>query len=154
MNTDIKIGNRIKARRIELGMSQEELATKTGYDSINKKSAISKIENNKNDLTRTKITVFAKALNTTEAYLMGWIDNPELTHEQTLELERQGKLNTPHIIAASTITTDGTPIPVLSKPENIIRNPKKDILIKLIQESDIPDSTLDLMTLTLQQYKK
>lgn len=148
----MQIGDRIKARRESLGdFSQEKLAKLLGYSG---RSTINKIELNKSKVNQDMVEKFAKALKTSPAYLMGWVDDPELTHEQTLELERQGKTNLPHIIAASTITTDGEPVPVLSKPENIIRNPKKDILIKLIQEGDIPDSTLDLMTLTLQQYKK
>lgn len=153
MNTNAKIGTRIKERRLSLGMSQEELATKTGYTSANKKSTISKIENGKNDLTRTKITIFAKALNTTEAYLMEWTDNPDLTHEQILELERQGKLNipyvVPHVVAASTITTDDKPVIL-----HTYGNKKKDILLKTIQENEIPDDILDAVNTIIAPYKK
>lgn len=56
----------IKAKRIDIGMSQSELAKLTGYAS---KSMISKIENGQIDLPDSKISVFAKALNTTEMYL-------------------------------------------------------------------------------------
>lgn len=68
---------RIKARREELGMSQEELANKLGYRS---RSTINKIEMGKNDITQTKIKAFADALQTTPGYLMGYDtsiqDNP------------------------------------------------------------------------------
>ena len=66
------IGQRIKQRRIELGMTQEELAHKMGYDS---KTTINKIENGINDVTQSKIIAFSKALETSVAYLMGWDDN-------------------------------------------------------------------------------
>lgn len=129
------IGKRIKQSREKLLMEQQELAKRMNLT----KSAVSKVESGNVDVNSSSLEKYSKILGVSVNYLLGVTDDPSPT---------------PHIIAASTITTDGTPIPVLSKPENIIRNPKKDILIKLIQESDIPDSTLDLMTVTLQQYKK
>ena len=63
------IGERIKARREELGWTQEELAIKMGYKS---KSTINKIEMGKVDVTQKKIPQYAKVLMTTEKYLMGW----------------------------------------------------------------------------------
>lgn len=63
------IGNRIRSRRIELGMTQDELANKLGYRS---KSSINKIELGVQDLPQKKIVDFAKALDTTPASLMGW----------------------------------------------------------------------------------
>ena len=63
------IGNRIRSRRIELGMTQDELASKLGYRS---KSSINKIELGVQDLPQKKIVDFAKALYTTPASLMGW----------------------------------------------------------------------------------
>ena len=53
------IGQRVKIRREELGMSQEELATKVGYKS---KSSINKIELGFRVLTQSKIKVIADAL--------------------------------------------------------------------------------------------
>jgi len=63
------IGEKIRFKREELGLTQEELATKMGYKS---KSTINKIEMGINDITQSKIVAFAKALRTTPAYLMGW----------------------------------------------------------------------------------
>lgn len=83
------IGERIRTRRKMLNMSQADLAGKVGYDADNNKSTISKIETGVNDITRTKITVFANALDTTEAYLMGWTDNPELTREEVISNDNQ-----------------------------------------------------------------
>lgn len=66
------IGERIKKRREELGMSQTELAEKVGYTS---RSSVAKLETNANGMTQSKIVIFAKALKTTPSYLMGWDDN-------------------------------------------------------------------------------
>lgn len=66
------IGKRIKEKRIELGITQEDLASKLGYKS---KTTIAKIENGTNDITQSRVVDFANALNTTPAYLMGWEDS-------------------------------------------------------------------------------
>ena len=63
------VGEQIKKRRIELGLTQEELAKKLGYKS---NTTINKIELGINDITQSKVIEFAKALNTTPAYIMGW----------------------------------------------------------------------------------
>lgn len=63
------VGKNISDRRKELGITQEELAHKLGYKS---KSTINKIELGINDITQTKLMEFAKALDTTPGYLMGW----------------------------------------------------------------------------------
>lgn len=70
----MEIGDRIKKRREELGMSQEELAKKVGYKS---RSSINKIEIDGRGLPQSKIVAFAKALETSPAYLMGWIEIAE-----------------------------------------------------------------------------
>lgn len=66
------IGKKIRLQREFLGLTQEELAKKLGYKS---KTTIAKIENGTNDIVQSKVIEFAKALNTTPAYLMGWEDN-------------------------------------------------------------------------------
>lgn len=65
------IGERIKKRRQELKMSQEELALKVGYKS---RTSINKIELNERQITQQKIKAIADALETTPAYIMGWSD--------------------------------------------------------------------------------
>ena len=62
------IYERIKERRLELGLTVEDLAKKMGYKD---KSSISKIENGKADIPQSKVMAFARALETTTAYLMG-----------------------------------------------------------------------------------
>lgn len=62
------IGKRIKERREELGMSQDELAKKVGYKS---RSSINKIEMDGRGLPYRKIVDFAKALDVTPDYFLG-----------------------------------------------------------------------------------
>lgn len=63
------IHDRIRERRIELGLSQDQLAAKMGYKS---RSSINKIESGQTDIARNKLVKLAEALLTTPAYLMGW----------------------------------------------------------------------------------
>ena len=65
----MNIGDRIRIRREALGLSQLELAHRLGYGS---KSTVCKVENGVHDLTQTNVVKYAKALDTTPAYLMGW----------------------------------------------------------------------------------
>ena len=60
---------KIKDLREKLNMSQQELAELTGYTS---RSSIAKIEKGEVNLPQSKISVFAKALKTSPAELMGW----------------------------------------------------------------------------------
>jgi len=62
-------GRMVKERRLALNMSQDELAKKLNYKS---RSSIQKVERGVSDIPQAKITEFAKALETTEAHLMGW----------------------------------------------------------------------------------
>ena len=66
------IYDRIKDLRISHKMSQNDLAAKMGYKDG---SMITKIESGKVDISQKKIIAFAKALDTTPAYLMGWTDD-------------------------------------------------------------------------------
>ena len=72
------IGERIKARRLELNMTQTDLALKVGYKD---KSAIAKIEKGKIDVSQTNVVKFARALNTSAAYLMEWTNEAETLTE-------------------------------------------------------------------------
>ena len=82
------VGKRIRKKRIELGITQEELAKKVGYES---KSTINKIEsgvNSKRGLNQSKIKAFADALGTTPAYIMGWSDDEEVYKDVGLDYIR------------------------------------------------------------------
>ncbi|MGM7267058.1 helix-turn-helix transcriptional regulator [Erysipelothrix rhusiopathiae] len=62
------LGQRLKARRKELRISQQELAVAVGYTS---RSTIAKIEAGVIDLSQSKIYDIAEALETTPTYLLG-----------------------------------------------------------------------------------
>lgn len=80
------IGERIQQRRIELNMTQEELAKKIGYTN---KSTIARIETGTNQLRQSKIYEIAKALDTTPGYIMGWEDEePSKEENLTPEMAR------------------------------------------------------------------
>ena len=66
-----EMGQRIKNRRKDLGMSQQELAELVGYKS---RSSINKIELGKNDILQSTIKKIASVLNCTPSYLMGRAD--------------------------------------------------------------------------------
>ena len=70
----MRIGDRIKARRKELGMTQTQLAEKLGLTS---KAAVSTVENNKENMTTERIDKYAAALDTTARFLLGYTDDPE-----------------------------------------------------------------------------
>ena len=70
----MKIGERIKYRREELGLSQDELARRLGYKS---RSSINKIENDASGLPQTKIVAIANALQTTPSFIMGWTETQQ-----------------------------------------------------------------------------
>ena len=76
----MNIGDRIKNRRLELNMTQDELAKKLGYKT---RGSVTKIECGYQNLTQPKIVAMAKALDTTPAYLMGWEDNMGTTTTTT-----------------------------------------------------------------------
>ena len=63
------IGYRIRKRREELEMSQEELALRLGYKS---RSSIAKIEKDGRELPQKKIASIAEVLRTSPSYIMGW----------------------------------------------------------------------------------
>ena len=83
------LSQRITDKRIELNLSQDDLAQKVGYTS---RSSISKIEAGKVDLSMSKIKEFAKALNTTPADLMGWSEE-EQEFRDTITKQLEDTLN-------------------------------------------------------------
>ena len=66
------LGEKVKLKREELGLSQEELAEKMNYKS---KTSIHKIEQDITDLPLSKVKELANVLKTTPVYLMGWEKN-------------------------------------------------------------------------------
>ena len=70
--SDTDLSSRIRQRREQLSLSQEELAARMGYRS---KSSITKLEKGINDLPQSKVEELAQALETTPAALLG-LDAP------------------------------------------------------------------------------
>lgn len=80
------IGQRIKLRREELGLSQEELAKRIGYKS---RSSINKIELDLYSLKQSKIKSIADALSTTPSFIMGWDDDSGQTPREMIKAALQ-----------------------------------------------------------------
>ena len=78
------VGERIKQRRIELHLSQDELAKRVGYKS---RSSINKIELAR-ELPLRKVEKMAVALDVTPGYLMGWEEDIN-TETKLLEAYKQ-----------------------------------------------------------------
>lgn len=81
---ELTIGERIKIRREQLNLSQDELAKRLGYKS---RSSINKIELGHYNLTQSKIKAVADALETTPSYIMGWEEFDQQFDVEKLEAE-------------------------------------------------------------------
>ena len=82
----MNIGDRIKKRRLELQLSVDQLAEKIGKD----RATVYRYESKKiESLPITILKPLAIALQTTEAYLMGWENNKidELTQHEIKVIE-------------------------------------------------------------------
>ena len=69
-----QVGKRIADRRRELGLTQEELASRLGYKS---KASVNKIELGLRIIPAAMVAQFAKALHISPGYLMGWEEDEE-----------------------------------------------------------------------------
>ena len=78
---------KIKALRLAARMSQQELATRTGYGD---RSSIAKIESGKVDLSESKILLFAKVFDVSPAYLMGLQEQSE---DEVLKKAQHDEIN-------------------------------------------------------------
>lgn len=66
--------DRIRNRRIELGLTQLEVAKRLGFKS---KAAVCKVEKQGDDVTLKNVEKFADALNCSPSYLMGWLEDSD-----------------------------------------------------------------------------
>lgn len=80
------MGQRIKSRREQLNMSQDELAKKCGYTS---RSTINKIELGQRNLPQSKVMAMASALGVHVGYLFGIADEEKSTEASDLSPKRQ-----------------------------------------------------------------
>lgn len=67
----MRVGEKIRVRRIQNGLSMQELAERMGYAN---KSTVARIESGEIDPPQSKVVKFAEALGTSVADLMGWLD--------------------------------------------------------------------------------
>lgn len=74
------IGEKIKQRRLELGMSQRDLAAKMGY---NHHSTVARIESGKVDIPQSRIIKFSEVLGISVTYLMDWEEMQKKNDIQT-----------------------------------------------------------------------
>ena len=82
----MKLHETIRARRMALRMTQQELAARLGYKST---STIAKIEAGINDIPQAKIIAFANALATTPGALLGLGDERSGLSEKNISLTDQ-----------------------------------------------------------------
>ena len=81
------IGEKIRNRRTELEMTQQELAERMGYKH---KSSINKIELGLTEVTIDQAELFADVLDVPVSFLMGWTDEPEYYLDpQTAEIAQR-----------------------------------------------------------------
>lgn len=85
----LDIGNRIKARRDELGISQDELAKKLGYKS---RASVNKVEKGVHDIPSNKLSQYAEALQTTPAYIMGWAEDDNYFNNEKFRDHRKSEI--------------------------------------------------------------
>ena len=93
----MNLADRVKQRREQLGLSQEQLALRMGYSS---RTSINKIENGR-PCSQKIIARLADALGVSIPYLMGWeeetnekpiVQDDELSEEKQKLIERIKKL--------------------------------------------------------------
>ena len=78
----MEIGEKIRIRRIQLRMSQRELARKMGYKG---NSTLARIEQGDVDISQTRIAQFADVLGVSIAWLMDW-EEVEKKNDQLVPL--------------------------------------------------------------------
>jgi repressor LexA len=74
MTSDMTVGQRVRERRKELGISQEELGKRLGGIS---RAAVCNVEKDKEVLTLDRVRKYAEALHCSPGYLAGWVDRAD-----------------------------------------------------------------------------
>ena len=80
------VGERIREKRIELGLTQDELAQRMGYKG---RTSVCVAETKGDNVTTTKVAKFAEALGVSSKYLMGYEEETETANavsSKTLDL--------------------------------------------------------------------
>jgi len=93
----MSVGANIRRRRVELRMSQQELADAMGYKT---RSTIAKIESEENDVSQKKLQRFAQALDTTvEALVFGYMTPAAVMADTSIAAGRKRNRNIAVILA-------------------------------------------------------
>jgi len=79
----MSLGERIKARRKAIGMSADTLAERVGKD----RSIIFKYERDEVSPPVNVVAMMADVLGVSPAYLVGWVNNPDLTSEELAQMD-------------------------------------------------------------------
>ena len=83
-----KTAERIKSRRIELGLSQQELADRVGLSS---RTTIAKWESDTSNIRQSMIRKLAKALDCSPTWLIGLDDKESVLQNFEVELNRMNR---------------------------------------------------------------
>ena len=140
------IGSRIREKRLELGLTVDELAVRLGKN----RATVYRYESN--DIENFPISVIgplAEALHTTPAYLMGWSDDPFSYREEPAPDSEGGTVATfgtklkaarffRNMSQEHLACLAGTTPRVISHYENDLRTPKIDFAQKLADVLDVP----------------
>ena len=138
------IGDRIVYRRIELNMSQTDLAKKAGYCD---KAAVSRLEHSGNKVTMKQVKRLADALDCSMAYLMGWEESEDVK-EALANAKKDEEHEQPKAPAEGTVSVADVPraMDLFAKYQNASKEVQMavDLLLKSQQQ--------DALSQRLQDY--
>jgi len=83
---ETNIGDRIRNRRRYLKMSMDELGSAIGFETSSRKVAVYQIETGNNRLRIDRLQSVATALKTSIYYLLGIIDDDNLTDDDIVSM--------------------------------------------------------------------
>lgn len=146
-----KIAERIKVRRIELNMSYQDLANKTGIS----RSTLQRYETGAiKNLPIDKFELIANALNISAAKLMG-LENtdPHISKEQQLINTISNYLNENSKVRLSEIKR-GNKVDIINSDKNIIATYDVELIIKAYEEKYIKQQfSLEDIEEIVRRYK-
>ena len=123
------MGDRIRTRRLELNLTQQELADKLG---IKSRSYISLLEKGDRNLPTSMIRKLVSALDTTPSYLLGWNEEEIKANQEWLNSYMQATVDTYRRVFSS----EPTPESRVPLPEEALKRIMEYIDL-LDDESDI-----------------
>ena len=136
------VGDRIREKREELGMTQEELSKKLGYKS---RSSVNKMENAR-ELPLKKVKMMADVLGCSPSYLMGW--DEEVNAQSTIS-----KSNVDLFSGISGLKKGLSPntvcIQLADEPEIHMHSKFAYDLVKMMK--DMPEEDLEFLANTAQR---